>query len=285
MHALRRGRAGWWRGGGAAYPVHVEHEDVERDRALAEAVDDLLHVAVGKVPPPRPPRAGRTLRYERHLTADGDEVAERALVVDAVRKEVAVVRVGVLRLPPVLGAEAVVLGVVVHRPAVARDDAPLAVERLAVDGDVVVLGAVEGDRAELVERLDRAEQVAVVARAERPRAPVALCRERRRGELRAERVGERELVGFDGELACGGRAASENCARIAPKFCADICAAPLVSDAVNFGTGSLRLTMASVARSSKVEEEDCSKRMSCGVSTVKRALPRTTVAFASATES
>ena len=60
---------------------------------------------------------------------------------------------------------------------------------------------------------------------------------------------------------------------------------PLASDAVNFGTGSLRLTIASVALSSKVVVADCSKRMSCGVSTVKRALPRTTVAFASATES
>jgi len=154
-----------------------------------------------------------------------------------------------------------------------------------VHGDVVVLGAVEADRAELVERLDRAEQVAVVARAERPRAPVALRREGRRGELRAERVGERELVGGDGELACGGRAASENCAEIAPTISADFCAAPLASDAVNFGTGSLRLTIASVARSSKVVVADCSKRMSCGVSTVKRALPRTTVAFESATES
>ena len=207
LHALRRGRAGWRQGCGAAYPVHVEHEHVERDRALAEAVDDLLHVAVGKVPPPRPPRPGGAARHERHLTADGDEVAERALVVDAVRKEVAVVRIGVWRLPPVLGAEAVVLGVVVHRPAVARDDAPRAVERLAVHGDVAVLGAVEGDRAELVERLDRAEQVAVVARAERPRAPVALRREGRRGELRAERVGEGELVSGDRQLACRGRAA------------------------------------------------------------------------------
>ena len=34
--------------------------------------------------------------------ADGDEVAERALVVDAVRNLVAVVRIGVLPLPPVL---------------------------------------------------------------------------------------------------------------------------------------------------------------------------------------
>ena len=55
-------------------------------------------------------------------------------------------------------------------------------------------------------------------------------------------------------------------------------AEPSAMDCVNDGTETLRLTMASVARSSNAPVSEYSMRTSCGVSTVKRALPETTTA-------
>ena len=133
-------------------PVHVDHEDVERQVVRAEVGDELADRGVAVGPVARPPGAEHEARDERDRAAEAGVLADRAGVVVAVAEQVPVLVVRALgpRLDPaVRGREDDAGGVVEQRPAGARDEP--GVERRAaahaVDGPPRTAEVVPVDRA------------------------------------------------------------------------------------------------------------------------------------------
>ena len=120
-------------------------------------------------------------------------------------KQVAVNIVSVGPDPPIVLIKKIVLRIVDDRPALLRNQTPFAMKGLSVHKNISVLGAVQRNNAELIERLDGSKQIAgvglsVVPRLERSR-PNRRDGQCRRTELMSNSVLKLDLGRGDGQNA------------------------------------------------------------------------------------